>query len=296
MKSREPVFENSRSVEDMQHMRLMALLGELVRDKGVMKAAESLDVDHRTLTSSLESGSLSRRMRVALEKALLEGGGSPAAEQRERNDALEGLVKEVDGKVDALGKELHKGLAAVQGDVKALRGEHEGVERRVAQLESAGRGASGRCGCVKRSREARGRASVRREFPDLVTLEPAPDDEEVFGAAWPLIVEWRELKGAHPDEGGSLSWLRTEERFLTVELALLGGPRDDPSPGDVSAAGLRPQRADQLAQDSALRHAEGAGEAGAAAVGPACPDAVSLVEVTGTGSAPGSPVNFCEVK
>ena len=41
-----------RSVEDLQHMRLMALLGELVRDKGVMKAAESLDVDHRTLTSA----------------------------------------------------------------------------------------------------------------------------------------------------------------------------------------------------------------------------------------------------
>ena len=139
----------------MQHMRLMALLGELVRDKGVMKAAESLDVDHRTLTSSLESGRLSRRMRVALEKALLEGGGSPAAEQRERNDKLEGLMKEVDGKVDALGRDLHKGLSAVQGDVKALRDDLGGVERRVTQLE-VGRGRSGRCGCVKRSRGAQG--------------------------------------------------------------------------------------------------------------------------------------------
>ena len=224
MKSREPVFEKSRSVEDMQHMRLMALLGELVRDKGVMRAAEALDVDHRTLTSSLESGNLSRRMRVALEKALLEGGGSPAAEQRERNDELEGMVKEVDGRVDALGKDLHKGLAAVQGDVKALRGDHEGLARQVAQLASGGteegaqEGADGKAGPAGKPR---GRSSLRREFPDLVTLEPAPDDEEVFGEAWPLVVEWRELKAAHPDEGKSLSWLRTEERFMTVELALL---------------------------------------------------------------------------
>ena len=223
MKSREPVFEKSRSVEDMQHMRLMALLGELVRDKGVMKAAEALDVDHRTLTSSLESGRLSRRMRVALDKALLEGGGSPAAEQRERNDALEGLVKEVDGKVESLGKDLHKGLSAVQGDVKALRGDHEGLARQVAQLASGqtSEGAQGDADASSAAGKPRGRASLRREFPDLVTLEPADDDEEVFGAAWSLVSEWRELKAAHPDEGKSLSWLETEERFLTVELELL---------------------------------------------------------------------------
>ena len=42
---------------------------------------------------------------------------------------------------------------------------------------------------------------MRREFPDLVTLEPADDDEDVFGDVWPLIVEWRELKATHPNEG-----------------------------------------------------------------------------------------------
>ena len=62
---------------------------------------------------------------------------------------------------------------------------------------------------------------MRREYPDLVTLEPAEDDEEVFGEAWPMIVEWRELKASHPNEGKGLSWLRTEERFLALELALL---------------------------------------------------------------------------
>ena len=221
MKAREPIFEKSRSVEDLERMRLMALLRELARDKGPREAAQALGVDHRTLVSSLESGKLTRRMRVALGKALLEGGGSPAAEQRERNDALEGRLKEVEGRVEALGKDMHRGLAAVQGDVKALRGERAQEMRRLAQAEAGG-GARGEAaeagGAVGKPK---GRTSLRREYPELVTLEPAEDDEEVFGDAWPLIVEWRGLKDTHPDRGGSLSWLVTEERFLSVELALL---------------------------------------------------------------------------
>ena len=138
MKSREPVFEKSRSVEDVHHLRLMALLRELVRNKGVMKATQELNVDYRTLTNSLKDGRLSRRMRQALEKALLEGGGSPAAEQRERNDGLEEELKEVKGQVEALAKDLGKGVAAVQGDGKALRDEHAQLKRRVAALEGGG--------------------------------------------------------------------------------------------------------------------------------------------------------------
>ena len=62
---------------------------------------------------------------------------------------------------------------------------------------------------------------MRREYPDLVTREPAEDDEEVFGDAWPMIVEWRGLKDAHPNEGRGLAWLAEEERLRAVELALL---------------------------------------------------------------------------
>ena len=69
--------------------------------------------------------------------------------------------------------------------------------------------------------QAKGTANLRREHPELVTLEPAEDDQDVFGDAWPLIQEWRELKETHPDKGNGLAWLVTEERFLAVELALL---------------------------------------------------------------------------
>ena len=43
----------------------------------------------------------------------------------------------------------------------------------------------------------------------------------MFGDTWLLIVEWRELKDTHPNQGNGLDWPVTEERFLTVELALL---------------------------------------------------------------------------
>ena len=79
-----PGIDKSKSIEDLHHLRLMALLDELVRDRGARKAAADLDVDHRTLAASLESGRLTRRMRVALDRALLAGGGSPAREQQER--------------------------------------------------------------------------------------------------------------------------------------------------------------------------------------------------------------------
>ena len=170
MRTREPIFEKSRSVEDLERMRLMALLRELARDRGVKEAAQALDVDHRTLVSSLESGKLTRRMRVALGKALLEGGGSPAAEQRERNDALEGRLKEVEGRVEALGKDMHRGLAAVQGEVKALRGERAQGGTRSGDAEAgAGGGGPGRSGrgggSGRRSREAEGEALASAGVP-----------------------------------------------------------------------------------------------------------------------------------
>ena len=225
MKSREPVFEKSRSVEDLEHMRLTALLRELVREKGKRKAAEALDVDHRTLVGSLKRGRLSRRMRVSLDKALLEGGGSPAAEQRERNDDLEERVKNVEGRVEAQGKGMSKGCAAVKGDVKAVKNELAQGLRQVGQRLTKLEGGGDAQVEVEEANVAGGKTQRRtapwREYPDLVTREPAEGDEDVFGEAWPLIAEWRELKNAHPNRGKGLEWLRDEERLLAMELALL---------------------------------------------------------------------------
>ena len=60
-----------------------------------------------------------------------------------------------------------------------------------------------------------------RQYPELVTIKPAADDEAVFGAAWPVIDEWRKLRGSHPSKGKSLSWLVERERILELEVAMM---------------------------------------------------------------------------
>ena len=216
MPTERPGIHRSDNIEDLHHLRLMALLDELVRNKGPRQAAADLDVDHRTLTGSLESGRLTRRMRVALDRALLAGAGSPAQEQRQRNDLLAGRLE----RVEELAHETGVGLAAVRGEVAAHGQALQSVEGRLARVESA-KGPPSAMPAVSPSQPPSPPRPPRREFPELATMEPADDDEQVFGDAWPLIQEWRELRGSHPDRGQGLEWLREEERLMTVELALL---------------------------------------------------------------------------
>ena len=226
MEPKKDVVEKGRSVRDMHHLRLMSLLQELERDNGRKKAAEVLGVDRRTLDASLDEGVLTRRIRGALEKALQSGVGSAAAEQRDRNDRLADRLEDLEGGFEELGKEIRENNRASEDRDRAIREEiAQGFrqrEREQAELRTAG-DAGDEAKANDAGSQPRKRPSLRRDYPDLVTLESAEDDEDVFGDVWPLIVEWRELKAVHPDEGKSLSWLRTEERFLALELTLLEG-------------------------------------------------------------------------
>ena len=226
MEPKKDVVEKGRSVRDMHHLRLMSLLQELERDNGRKKAAEVLGVDRRTLDASLDESVLMRRIREALEKALQSGVGSAAAEQRDRNDQLADRLEDLEGGFEELGKEIRENNRASEDRDRAIREEMaQGFRQR--EREQAERRTVGDAGDEAKANDAspqpRKRSSLRREYPDLVTLEPAEDDEDVFGDVWPLIGDWRELKAVHPDEGKSLSWLRTEERFLALELTLLEG-------------------------------------------------------------------------
>ena len=220
-------IDNSKSVRDMHHLRLMSLLQEQVRDHGRRRAAEILGVDRRTLDAALEQGMLTRRIRGALEKALQSGVGSAAAQQRDRNDLLADRLGGLEGLVEEQGEEMRAGRRAAEDAIREMREEQaqalRKLERALAQLNS-GQGGDGNDAQPKiagTGPQARGTAKLRREYPELVTLEPADDDSDVFGDAWPLIQEWRELKETHPDRGKGLAWLVTEERFLAVELELL---------------------------------------------------------------------------
>ena len=213
-------IDDSRDVANVYHLRLMTLLQELVRDKGHHGAARVLEIDQKTITESARTGVLTRRVRQALERALQEGVGSAAARQRERNDQLEARVQRLEEGHEALGQEARRRLAAVESQVGGLSGN----DAQGAGLAGTGHADPGGLE-AKVSSDAAGNPPVRplqrREYPDLATLDPAGDDEEVFGDAWPLVAEWRKLKGAHPNEGRGLAWLKDQQRLLEVELALL---------------------------------------------------------------------------
>ena len=223
MRTTEHGIEDSKDVENIHHMRLMALLQELVREKGYKGAARVLEIDPQTVTDSAKTGRLSRRVRDSLERALQEGVGSAAERQRRRNQEVEGRVEALEKGHDELGKELRRRMAAVEGEVAALR--RDGPQGTGAGHAGAGPSSQGsdeaEARASGRGRKPPTKPSMRREYPDLATREPADDDEEIFGDAWPLIVEWRELKDSHPNEGRGLAWLVAQERLLEMELALL---------------------------------------------------------------------------
>ena len=288
MKTTEHGIESSKDVENVYHMRLMALLQELVRDKGYKGAARVLEIDPQTVTDSARTGQLTRRVRQALERALQEGVGSAAERQRRRNEELEGRLQAVEEGHEELGKEVRRRLSGIEGEVAALR--RDGAQGTGAGQAGAGQAGAGpsqdgpgeaEAGSSGRDRKPPAKPSMRREYPDLVTREPADDDEEIFGDAWPLIVEWRELKDSHPNEGGGFDWLTAQERLLVVELALLEEHGMTLPAGEAAASGPRPERTGQLAQDGALRHAESAEKVGASAQGRPLRFVRPVVEVTG---------------
>ena len=202
-------------MEKLRRLRLSGFLRELVRAEGKMEAAELLGVNYKTLARAEKSGEITGRMGDALER-LLGTGDDPEVERlRERMTALEGGM-------DALAKEMRGGLAEIRAAV-AGRDEAQGQGAGQPQAqdgEGAGRSETRAAPPVAGLRSER-RVRLPRLDPEVVTEGPADDDAEVYGAAWPLVEEWRSLRAGHPRQGKSLSWLTTEERLLTLELAML---------------------------------------------------------------------------
>ena len=130
MNQNKPIIDGCRFIEDMNHLRLMALLQGLIRDKGKMATAQMLGVNHKTLARSMQAGMLSTKTRWALER-LQYGEGSVAVKRRERNDELE-------DRLDELEEELRSGLEEMRTALDGQREEYAGhlrrVERQVAAL------------------------------------------------------------------------------------------------------------------------------------------------------------------
>ena len=206
--------------ESLRRLRLIEFLRELVRAEGRMEAAELLGVNYKTLVRAEESGHITGRMGDALERLLLSQDGHSEQPDPGRVGELEARVAALEARLESLAKELRSGLENVWVGAVGRRNE-DGCERDAVDRT---RGASeteieskpwltGQCPSKP--------LTERPLDPEVVTEKPADDDPVVYGAAWPLVEEWRRLRASHPNEGTRLSWLAVEERLLKLELAML---------------------------------------------------------------------------
>ena len=173
----------------LRRVRLKTLLRELVDQEGRMEAAEMLGVNYRTLVRAEETGQFTGRMRDALHR-LLEPRQAPE-------------VSRLAGRVTALGWRVKRLETRLREMTLADTAVKVGASPTVEGLPSSKQ------------------AAPRRRDPELVTGDPAAFDAEIYGEAWPLVEEWRRLGLGHPSRGHTLSWLTTEERLLTLELAMM---------------------------------------------------------------------------
>ena len=224
---------SSEGMANLREMRLLALLREIVETEGQAKTARMLRVGYRTLKSATESGVLTERMAVGLERLLLLGEGPTAAREHERVDALakragelaDGLREAVD-RIDAVGAEV----AALRAEFVVVGEEQaeamEVVERRLAALEAVRQGSDADSESATESGQPgeRPRYVPPRRYPELVTKEAEEGEEQVYGEAAPVVVEWRRTYAEMmrlEKSGPSLRSNAVNARRLELEVALI---------------------------------------------------------------------------
>ena len=237
---------------DLHDQRLMGMLRDLVREKGRARTAELLAVDPRTLAACLKRGKPSRLMRAALERKL-DAGPQPQQDTGSLEREARVLREAVTGELQALREEQAEALGQLEQRLERLESsqgtreplptpEEEVVvggppPRAARQSDEGGEEAPPPAaepvvgGAPRPTAQAGAESGQQPEpatkpmparlYPELVTEDPAPDDEEVYGEAWPLVAEWRRLWQAHVRPAGGLEWLRRAERILELEVAML---------------------------------------------------------------------------
>ena len=221
MKQGVETSEQSRNTEDPYELRLMSLLQDLVKEKGRRGAARALGVDHRTVAASMEEGRLSKRVRGALEFALLTGADPEAARQRERVKVLEERMVSLEERAEAGHAELRR---VVEDGIAELREDYSQamrlIEKRLAALESSQEGP----GISKETAKVTEKPIAKpawRQYRDLVTLEPEPGEEQIYGDATPLIVEWRKTMAEFLEAKTQLSKAIAQECKLQLEIEMI---------------------------------------------------------------------------
>ena len=193
-------------------------------------AAVRLGPSERTIRRTLTDRHLSRRMTEALLKERdrrhrEQPAGVDEDEQGERGEQQQqeqqeervqtgtGTVEELAARVGVLETELKDWSGCLDHDLELLEQQLRALAGQLGLALSSQMGAKWE------------RRLPPRIHPQLVTVEPAPDDAANYREALPLVAEWRRALADLEDPPHTLAWLRLQERLLVVEIELLDDHR-----------------------------------------------------------------------
>ena len=226
----EVTFRNEAGNDDV----LLILFDRLVREHGAVKAGELLGINYRTVAKVRTTRQLTPYITSALEMFMLSKANPAVQRFTDRVSALEVRIDGMNRRLQTLSKAAEQGQAETKESIESLVKMARSTARKAAKLESLAKHASrsedrGDGGPKSASPKAASGSEPqqptkwfpRRTYPQLVTKNPAEDDEHVYKEAWPVVQEWREVDNGHRYKGKTLTWMKRHERLLELERRLL---------------------------------------------------------------------------
>ncbi|MDE2744721.1 MAG: hypothetical protein OXI41_01875 [Chloroflexota bacterium] len=202
---------------------LIEFLRRMHKEQGKNKTAAKLGVDRKTIWRALEAGRLTPRLKDALERE------RQAAELAAEREAAGGERLELELWVEGLERRLQDVEEQLTGGLGRLGEELAGLRDEVKTLAWTRPEVSGAASESDSTHSTL--RSPHRTYPQVVTVEPLPDDEPVFGEAMPLIAEWRDQRERFKAHWPSVEGLEAEVRMLELELELIKERRLTLPPG-----------------------------------------------------------------
>ena len=239
-------------------VRLGSLLQDLLAARGRRNTAELLGVSERTLQRADAEGRLTEQLCRALERyedGLLKASGSRGAGVQPV-DAMDNWreLARLTKRVDKLEEVVTDGLPEVQAALTRLDASVDELQQQVASLQGVEGGDAGGPAASASTTWTTGRARVPLpRYPELVTEQAEPGESRVYGAARPVIVEWRRTRRRRERASTKLGRLRAEERLLELELALVGDHGLTLPPADRPWDGIRRQSEQRLLDQALVR-------------------------------------------
>ncbi len=231
----EDLMQLGRTDDEVSDERvLLALFDRIVRQHGTVEAANVLGISYPSVAKVRDSRQLTPHISNALEVFMFSEAnpviqklvGQAAALQNQ----VQGLQAE-DKKLSAAVEQARtESKASQESLVKMVRSTARKVDKlgspqkkptRPPERTGGGQKTASATAVSEEKPSQKTKWFPRRTYPQLVTEEPAEDDETVYKEAWPVVREWRELSKGHPVKGKTLTWMKRQERVQELEVRLL---------------------------------------------------------------------------